>query len=191
MGGLPAAAHVPLSCDEERAGGRGVPQLSPVGWNIQKAEISTPTTPPPCNAMITYTTMYEHLKFKYIHLCIHTNMHAHTNTQPGVPIHTHLHTHRETCTHKPATCQYAIWVTHSLALACSYVTTHIHTAMHVRIARPGSRPPSCREQPQPLASGREKQPSGAICQAEVPVPPILPELRQPACRACSLTVLSG
>lgn len=45
---------------------------------------------------------------------------------------------------------------------------------------------SCREQVLPLAMGPGRQPSGTICQPEVPAPPILPELRGSACRACSL-----
>ena len=127
----------------------------------------------------------------HTHLCIHTTC-TPRNTQPGTHIPIHLHAHRYTWTHKPATYKYAAWVAHSLAHACSICNhRHTHTATHVRITGPGAHPPPCRERALPLASGPGRQPSGAICQAEVPAPPILPELRRWVCQACSLAILSG
>lgn len=139
--------------------------------------------------MSTHTWMNGNLKFK------------HRGTSACTQICTHKHklgTHTFICAHTDKQAR-ANWPhtnvypgSHmALLMHAAYVTTHIQTAMHVGITRPGSHPPSCREQVLPLASGPERQPSGAICQAVVPAPPILPELRQSACRACSLSILPG
>lgn len=82
----------------------------------------------PFMLLSTCTRMNANLKFKHTHLCMHTNVHTHTNTQPGILIHTHLRT-QITSTRKLATYKYAVWVKHSLAQAC-FPCNHTHTCSY-------------------------------------------------------------